>query len=165
MNVAWIVASFALAASGHGSLESAAAPVRSESITANVDMSEWGPPGQVSLDLRSGRYELTPAAPRRGSRPSDTFRVRGATLAAAQLEQVRAAFAAARAQGLTEPVCEAGGAPPRIVISNAGTPFMVLTGERGTSTASKDLGCWTGSAQTLHNILETTFASNARPGR
>lgn len=164
MNMAWIVASFALAASGHGGPGSASAPARSETITANVDMSEWGPPGEVSLDLGSGRYELT-AAPRRGSRASGAVRVRRATLAAAQLEQVRAAFAAARAQGLTEPVCEAGGAPPRIVISNAGTPYMVLTGERGTLTASKDRGCWTGTAQRLHDILEATFASNARPGR
>jgi hypothetical protein len=78
---------------------------------------------------------------------------------------MRAAFAAALAQGLVEPACEAGGAHPRIVVSNAGTPAMSLTGERGRFTASRDLGCWTGAAHRLHNLLEANFASDARRGR
>ncbi len=159
-----IIALFALAASGPAvGTASAAAPPAAGSIAADVGISEWGPPGKLRLNLGTGRYRLRTAPPRPGS-PVSGVRQVGGRLSRARLEQVRTAFAAALSEGLVEAACAAGGTPPRLVLMNAATPVMVLTGERATLTASGELGCWTQAAWTLHNLLETIFASQARPG-
>jgi hypothetical protein len=147
----------ALAACAPAAPAGSAATLSDGSITADVGLSEWVPPGEVSLDLRTGDYRLRPAPPRQA--PANTaVAVRRGTLAAAQLGAVRGAVAAAVSQGMVEPACEAGGRPPRVVISNAPTPAMVLTSEGRTLTAHRDRGCWTDAAGALHAILETTFA-------
>lgn len=159
-----LAATLALAAAAPAASAGRAATLSGGWITADVGMSEWVPPGQVSLDLRTGRYRLRPARPRQapaGTRPA----VRRGTLAAAQLRAVRGAVAAAVSQGLVEPICQRGGRPPRLVISNAPTPAMVLTNGGRTLSAHRDRGCWTGAARRLHSTLETTFAPQARGRR
>lgn len=162
--IAAIAALLALAAVGQGGgAASASAAARRASIVADVGLSEWGPPGKLSLDLRTGRYRLKTAPPRLRPLAGYLPRVRRGRLAPALLGQVRAAFAAAVSRGLVEPVCAAGGAPPKLIISNAETPHMVLTGAHGTLTASPERGCWTDAAYTLHHMLELRFQSEARP--
>jgi hypothetical protein len=130
-----------------------------------VGRSEWGPPGEVELDLRSGRYWLTLAPPSRGAAPSAGPRVRPGRLQAAQLETVRGAASAAASQGLVEPVCAAGGRPPRIVVGNTGRTVMVLRSERGTLATHADRGCWTDAAHNLHGLLSLYFGRKARGRR
>lgn len=159
-----IVALLGMAVAGQGGVPaSASAPARPVSIVADVGLSEWGPPGRLWLDLRDGRYRLRPAPPRVGALEDYGGRVRRGRLAPAFLQQLRAAFAMAVSRGLIEPVCAAGGAPPRVVISNAETPHMVLTGPHGTLTASRQRGCWTDAAYDLQHMLEMRFQSEARP--
>ena len=140
----------------------APAPFVDDSVTADVARSEWVPPGVVSVDLRSGRYLLTPA-PARGApvRPPE----RSGRLTAAELAPIRSAFAAARVQGLVDPACANGGLPARIVVSNAGTPALVLTTAEGQTSAPSQLGCWSDAARRLLQILEARFQAEARSPR
>jgi hypothetical protein len=132
-------------------------------VTASVGSSEWGPPGQVSLDLATGRYRLTAAVPRQGapagrSGPGRLDRVR--------LQRVRDAVRAARDGGLTERACSAGGPPPRLVISNAAGPIVLeLDGPGRRMKAPRDRGCWTPGAMRLQRVMEDIFGPLARPRR
>ncbi|HEX8525641.1 hypothetical protein [Allosphingosinicella sp.] len=131
-------------------------------IVADVAMSEWIPPGQMTLDLRTGRYEIVPAPPRSGARPAPRGRTRRGALAPAPLAQARRAWHSALSEGLEHTRCRSGGPPPRIVVSNAGTPRMVLAGSDRTVSAPGQMGCWSASAERLHTLLETLFDSEAR---
>lgn len=127
-------------------------------IAANVDVSEWGPPGTVDLDLSTGRYELQPAAPRGRRRVASRVLPPVGTIGSAELAAVRHAYEAATAQGLVEPACQNGGPPPRVVVTNAVTPFLQLTRNGATLAAPRNRGCWTVAADRLHRALEATFA-------
>jgi hypothetical protein len=132
-------------------------------IEATVANSEWTPPGEVSLDLRTGRYRLRHAPARNApSAPVHTTRGR---LAAAELQPLRAAYAEARAEGLIEPICRNGGRPAEIVVSNGGLDYLVLTGGGRQLEAPRELGCWTQAARNLDALLEATFGWRARPQR
>jgi hypothetical protein len=134
----------------------AAGAVGGGSISADVGLSEWVPPGRVDLDVATGRYRLRPARPRIA--PEGTVMpIRIGRLAAEELRPVRKAFGAALSRGLIEPVCAKGGRPAQIAVSNAPTPLMLLRSQRRTVAASPELGCWTDAAMTLHSILERTF--------
>jgi hypothetical protein len=148
-----------LRTAGLGRSAAGAAPdaQRSGTLIADVQLSEWTPPGQVALDLATGNYQLTPARPRRAVRGTPPPASRRSTLGAAQLAEIRAAADAALAEGLDR--CADGRMPPEVIVSNAGTPRLVLTRGSGISSAPDDLGCWTGSAQRLHQLLERNFDS------
>jgi hypothetical protein len=138
---------------GSGRSAAGAAPDarHSGTLIADIDRSEWTPPGQVALDLATGAYQLNPGPPRRGPRPPS----RRGTLSAAQLAELRTAADAALAQGLDR--CAGSRTPPEVVVSNAGTPRLALTRGGGVSLAPDELGCWSDSAQRLHSLLERTF--------
>lgn len=130
-------------------------------VVASVANSEWTPPGEVSLDLRTGRYRLRHAPSRLA--PSAPVRTTGGRLSKGELQPLRSAVAAARAQGLIEPVCRNGGPPPRVVISNGGPQHLVLIGGGRRLEAPGELGCWTEAAWNLDRLLEATFGWRARP--
>lgn len=159
-----LFAIFAMAAAVQAcSLGRGALPERSGSIVATINHSEWTPPARVSLDLRTGRFEVTPAPPWLGYRADGPFPVRQGTLSAGQLREVRVASVAAVSEGLEDPVCQAGGAPPRgIIISNSGRRTFVLTRGSATLTAPPNLGCWTEAGQRLYQLIEARFFSEAR---
>lgn len=114
-----------------------------------MDRSEWMPPGELRLNLATGRYEYKPQQPRNPAAPR--LPVRRGALAGAALAQVREAHASARAQGLRMPACQ------RIIVSNAGPEKMVLTGTGDALTTPDELGCWSTAAEQLHNLLEAHF--------
>lgn len=137
-------------------------PARQAVIVADVAMSEWTPPGQVTLDLRTGRYEIEPAPSRTASGPGARGPTLHGTLVGDRLDQVRRAWDSALSEGLEHPRCRSGDQPPRIVVSNAGTPRMVLADAGRTLIAPRQLGCWSQSAERLHTLMETLFDSQAQ---
>lgn len=130
-------------------------------VTASVGISEWGPPGEVRLDLATGRYRLTAAVPR----PGGPAGVSGAgRLDPARLERVREVVRAALAGTLEERACSAGGPPPTLVISNAAGPvFLELDASGRRMTTPRDRGCWTPGAMRLQRVMEDIFGPLARP--
>ena len=128
-------------------------------IFSTVHHSEWCPAGNVRLDLRTGMFAVTPGAPRRLchkpglERPVSEGRLSGGTLMA-----VRAAYLQALGQGLDNPACRDGKRPQDyVVISNGGTPILVVTNGMGSLAAPDDLTCWSHAANALHETLEETF--------
>ena len=101
-------------------------------ITATFDHNEWTPPGRVSLDLRTGRYEVRPVPSMREWRAGIRVPVRHGRLAAVQFERVRSAFETARAHGLIDPSCEGGREPSTMIVSNEGPIMMSLATGSGT---------------------------------
>jgi hypothetical protein len=132
-------------------------------IVATVAHSEWTPPGEVSLDLRTGRYRLRLAPSRLA--PSAPVRMTRGRLSAAELQPLREASAEARAQGLIHSACRDNGRPEQIVIGNGSTIHMRLTGGGAPLLAPGERGCWTEAATNLHRQLDATFGARARPRR
>jgi hypothetical protein len=85
------------------------------------------------------------------------------TLRAERLEAVRAAYLRVLTEGLVKPVCRDGGRPEEIVISNGGTPVLVLTTGSETKSAPDSLTCWSEAASALSNALDRIFQSIERP--
>ena len=135
-------------------------------IFSTIDQSEFCPAGNVRLDLRTGRYAVTAGAPRRICNTRNLERpVRTGRLGADRLAAVRAAYRRVVAEGLTNPVCEAGGHPDEIVISNGGTPIMVVASGAWTVIPPDDLTCWSDAANALHALLDDEFGSEGRRQR
>jgi hypothetical protein len=110
------------------------------------------------LDVRTGRYDLTPRAPRRICSDRNLERpVRKGRLDGKTLETIRAAYLRAVSERLTSEICLNGGRPPTIVISNGGTPILLVTSGRRTDSAPDNLSCWSGAATALSDLLEQTF--------
>jgi hypothetical protein len=112
----------------------------------------------VRLDLRTGRYELVV----RGRRPSciDLKHERPAgtgTLGRKPLAAVRAAYLRVFREGLEKPICQEGGRPEDITVSNGGTPILILVNGVQTVSAIDDLSCWSDAASALHDLLDETF--------
>lgn len=132
-------------------------------VFSTIEQSEWCPAGNVRLDLRTGRYDLTsgavrPACIRRGlERPVKTGRLDAARLAA-----IRDAALRVLADGFVRPECRDGKPSPEIVISNGGTPVLVLTTGVATRSAPDDLSCWSNAAGRLHRVLDETFRAPVR---
>jgi len=136
------------------------APLRG-TVTASVGISEWGPPGQVALNLATGRYRLTAAVPRQGAPAGVSGPGR---LDPARLQRVREVVRAALAGTLEERACSAGGPPPTLVISNAAGPiFLELDASGRRMTTPSDRGCWTPGAMRLQRVMEDIFGPIARP--
>lgn len=128
---------------------------RTASIFATVGHSEWCPAGNVRLDLTTGEYVLTPAAPRRlCSRPDLERPIRTGRLDAAPLAAIRSAYALAQEEGLDG--CRDGGRPP-LIIMNSGTPILVSTSGARTVATPSDHSCWSMSARSLHHALDNAF--------
>lgn len=128
-------------------------------IFSTIGHSEWCNPGHVRLDLRTGRYSLSARAPRSVCNSSGLERpVRSGTLGAVSLGNVRAAYQRALVEGLENPACRDGGKPQNMVISNAGTPILLLATGRAVGSAPDDLSCCSKSATALHRVLDDAFA-------
>jgi hypothetical protein len=129
-------------------------------IFSTVGQSEFCPAGNVTVDLRTGVYTLTPRAPRGIcydvglERPSSKGRLSGHSLAA-----LRAAYLRVLSEGFEKSVCRDGGRPQDIIFDTGGTPILVLTNGRGTRSAPDDLSCWSAAASALHDILDEAFRS------
>ena len=132
-------------------------------IAATVEHSEWCPAGNVRLHLRTGRYALTRRAPGKICQDAKLERpVRTGSLDSERLAAIRAAALRVVAEGFESPACRDGGRPENIVISNGGTPTLVLTTGFATGSAPDDLSCWSDAATALHDLLDESFASDRR---
>lgn len=124
-------------------------------LFATVDHSEWCPAGNVQLDLSAGRYALTRRAARPGcsdptlNRPSVNDSLDRAGLAA-----LRLAWERAQREGLENAACRAGGKPDDPIVSNGGTPVLILTSGAATIATPSDHSCWSDAALALHDTLE-----------
>jgi len=128
-------------------------------IFSTIGHSEFCNPGHVRLDLRSGRYSLTARAPRSVCNKKGLKRpVRSGTLRDHSLGKLRAAYQDVLVEGLENPVCRSGGKPQDIIISNGGTPILLLATGRAVASAPDDLTCWSKSATALHEALDDAFA-------
>jgi hypothetical protein len=136
-------------------------PGRTAWIVATVGHSEFCPAGNVRLDLRTGRYEFTPRAPRRVcDEPGLERPVRTGRLGSKRLAILRAASLRVMARGFQSEACRDGTQPKdEIIISNGGTPIILLTTGAGTGSALEDLTCWSEAATALHDLLDETFDS------
>jgi hypothetical protein len=127
-------------------------------VFATIGHSEWCPPGNVRVDLLSGRYALTGRAARRVcrrpglERPVVTARLGGATL-----EALRAAYRRVLTEGLESRECRDGKHPDLVAISNSSTPILVVGTGADTGAAPDDLVCWSGAGNALLDALDETF--------
>jgi hypothetical protein len=126
------------------------------SLTATFDRSEWTPPGRLALDLRTGRYELTPAPSRRRVIASGAVQVRRGNLDRPQLASLRAAIDVAGAEGMRAPTCQ-------MIVSNAGPIMISVQRGAGAMTTPDQLGCWSNAARGLHRLLEAVFGYQVYP--
>ena len=132
-------------------------------IFSTIAHSEWCPAGNVRLDLRTGEYMLTARAPRRICHDANVERpVNRGRLPQARLNALRAAYSQALAQGLANRECAQGRQPTKFVISNGGTPVLVLTTGQRTLSAPGELSCWSDAADALHAALDHEFPSARR---
>lgn len=132
-------------------------------VTASVGISEWGPPGQVRLDLATGRYRIRAAVPRRGAPAGKSGSGR---LDSARLKLVRDVVREARSGTLAERACSRGGTPPTLVISNAAGPIVLaLDGPNGRHAAPGERSCWTPGEMRLSRVMDDIFGPIARPRR
>jgi hypothetical protein len=130
-------------------------------LVATVGHSEFCPAGNVRLDLRTGRFQFTARAPRRRCNdPALERPVRVGMLAAAPLRAIRDAYLRVRADGLVNPACENGGRPDEIVVSNGGTPLLVVATGATTGVAPENLTCWSDAASALQQALDAAFPSD-----
>jgi hypothetical protein len=132
-------------------------------VFATIEHSEWCPAGNVRLDLRTGRYELTNGAPRRVCNDRNLERpVTRGRLPAPRLADLRAAWLRALNDGLEDPACRDGGRPPRIVIGAGSKPILVVTSGLQTVSPPENRGCWSEAANALHNLLDRQFRAERR---
>jgi hypothetical protein len=153
----WLLAALAAAGQSEASADSAFVH-RTAWIVATVGHSEWCPAGNVRLDLVTGRYALTPRASRRVCGEAGLERpVTEGRLDADRLAAVRAAYLRVLAEGLENPECAEGPPTDRIVVSNGGTPILVLATGAETGSPPEDLTCWSDAAFALHDALDEAF--------
>lgn len=128
-------------------------------IFSTVDQSEWCPAGNVMLDLKTGRYALTPRAPRRVCNHVGLERpVIHGTIVGTQLAAVRSAYLRALSDGLENPSCRAGGRPDNIVVDNGGVRVLVVTSGMATMSAPDDLVCWSEAGTALQEVMYRIFS-------
>ena len=127
-------------------------------VFSTVGQSEWCQPGNVWLDLRTGKYAFTARAPRRVCNDNQMERpVRRGRLERTSLSTIRGAFQRVRAEGLD--ACRDGSEPQQIMFSNGGIRILALTSGTVTTTAPGDLSCWSEAAHQLHRALDGAFPS------
>lgn len=130
-------------------------------IVSTIGHSEWCPPGDMRLDLETGRYLVIRRAPRKTCNESNPEReVASGILALGQLQRVRAAALLVQTDGALNSDCRAGGKPlDHVVISNGGTPHLLLSTDRAFTWAPDDLSCWSEAVHDLYNALGDTFGT------
>jgi len=129
-------------------------------IFASVGRSEWGPPGRVALDLRTGDYWITPAPPPLHAYSPLDLTVRKGRLEPRVLGLVRAAEARARGQSMADKPCLAR---PHSSGDRDDAPYLLLTDRTGTIGAPYPAECRARAATGLSDLLERLFGSAARP--
>jgi hypothetical protein len=72
---------------------------------------------------------------------------------------LRAAYQRALIDGLENRVCREGGKPQNIIISNGGTPILLVATGRAVGSAPTDLTCWNEAATALHDALDEAFGT------
>jgi hypothetical protein len=149
----------ALLSAGHAPPTSDAfAPGRTAWVFATIGHSEWCPPGDVRLDLTTGRYTLTPRSARRAC--NQTGRDRPAVagrLGPAGLGAIRSAYRRVLEEGMLRPSCRNGMRPDRIVVMNGGTPILVMATGAAARSAPDDASCWSDAADSLERALDDAF--------
>jgi len=129
-------------------------------IFSTVGPSEWCAPGNVRLDLRTGRYVLTVRTPRaRCDKPDLERPVRTGTLPVARLALVRAASRRVVAEGLRSADCRDGRRPADLVIGNDHASLLALTTASGVAWTPDDHSCWSAAAIALQATLDDAFAT------
>lgn len=149
-----LLAFFSVANADHQSWDD-----RTAFIYSTVQHSEWCPAGNVQLDLSDGEFALTDRADREECQNPSLERLsRKGTLDKNDLKTLREAFDLAQREGLEATICQEGGKPDYIMISNGGLPTLVVTTGAATEHAPDKLECWSKPAEALHDLLETIFA-------
>jgi len=128
-------------------------------IVATVEQSEWCPAGNVKLYLQTGGYERTHRASRLVCDMVLDRRVTSGTLGRKRLAEIRAASLRVLAEGLESRACREGRPPEDILISNGGTPILVLSTGFDTGSAPDVHSCWSAAARDLHDRLSDAFPS------
>jgi hypothetical protein len=127
-------------------------------VFSTIGHSEWCPPGNVKVDLSTGRYALTVRAPRSVCNDVNLERpVKLGMLSAEALDRVRAAAVQVAKEGTSTPDCHKGDGLSGIYVDNGGPPLVVLTTGGDVAWAPDDRGCWSGAVNALHSSLEGTF--------
>lgn len=130
---------------------------RTATVFSTIGHSEWCPAGNVTLNLVTGRYALTPTAPRRlCSQPDLERRVFTGRLDEAPLIAIRRAYRRAKEEGLD--ACLEG-TPVAPIISNGGTPTLVLTTGSRTIVTPSEHSCQSNAARALHDAVDEAFES------
>jgi hypothetical protein len=132
-------------------------------IVATVNHSEFCPAGNVRLDLITGRYQFTAGLLRGPACDNSALDrpTRTGVLSPLHLAPIRAAFARALVEDVQTESCRFGRTAPaeEVVVSNGGTPVLVLTTGSFTLSAPGDLSCWSRAANALHQLLDRAFPS------
>lgn len=127
-------------------------------IFATVGHSEFCPAGNVTLDVTTGRYELTPRAPRRNcDEPTLERPARTGILDGERLHAVRSAYARVLSEGLEVAGCTQN--PPRevIIVANGGVPILIVTTGQLAASAPDNRICWSVAANALHLAVDRAF--------
>jgi hypothetical protein len=127
-------------------------------IFSTVGRSEFCPAGNVTADLRSGRYSFTPRAGRRVCNDRALERpVRKGKLSPRNLRMLEAAYRRVFKEGLESIACREHRPRESIIVSNAGTPILLVGNGQLTVSAPNDLSCWSEAAFALHDSLDRVF--------
>jgi hypothetical protein len=130
-------------------------------IFSTIDHSEFCPAGNVKLDLRSGRYEPIQGAARKICDEANLERpVKSGKLGANQLARIQEAYLRVLNEGFESKACRNGEKLDHIIVSNGGTPILVLTTGNFSAIAPENLTCWSDSANAFHKLLGKTFGSS-----
>ncbi|MEA3048480.1 MAG: hypothetical protein QOG84_316 [Sphingomonadales bacterium] len=127
-------------------------------VFATIGHSEFCPAGNVRLDILTGRNELTGRAARRECGRRGLERpVANARLDGGRLTAIRAAYRRALAEVPESPECREGKHPAAFVVSDGGTPILVVATGALTMGAPDDLSCWSAAANALGGALDDSF--------
>lgn len=127
-------------------------------IFSTIQHSEFCHAGNVRIDLRTGHYVLTPLAPRKRCNEPELERpVLLGSLSAWRLAKLRGAYTRVLDEGVISPDCQDGKEPEMIIVSNGGTPLMVVATGAFTVAPPEYLSCWSKAAKALHEALDEAF--------
>lgn len=133
----------------------ATASASNRAVTTLIDRSEWHPETELSLDIDTGRYRITPPQgpwPKLDPKPE----ARSGIAPKALRRELRRAFDAA-AVDLADPRCAVSPSGD-IIVSNAGPTELVLHIFGKPLRAGQWTDCWTPAVKDLQRILEERFA-------
>jgi len=148
----------AFIAAGQLASPSTAIPLDRIRIIATIGHSEGCPSGNVILDLPIGSYVLTPRAARSFCKDMKlNKRVISGTLRRERIAAMQSASQRVLSEGLQKPACRERGRPENIIVSNGGTPILVITDGITTTSAPDDFTCWSEAANSFYEVLDEAF--------